>query len=623
MRPPVRLPDIADEGYEPCGQSENRAADHGRTTEPALSPQEYLAWAKTLCLRFAGAVPSGTIASINWERSIRLTFWIVGIFAGAVLTYTTRFFINGDAINYIEMGEALRQGNWQGFINLTASPGYAALLGLGQILLDTNRFNEIPLLKLVNLTCMILAMGACEYFLAALKRHYASSLSRDEAPLPWPLIMALVYAMFLFSVLNWVRPRLMAPEMPVFACVLMIMALLLKMRHDPESFKNHILMGFWTGLTYLFKTFFFPFSVFFLITGMLAIGSARKAVPRVMLSAFIMLLVCSPWLMALSTEIGRFSYGETAGLNYGIYVKASGKSIHQPLLLASAPEALLYRDSPFPNCTRPSTFDPSYWKLGLQPVFDASAHLRLFMKHMAEILFDQWAMSLLLLLLVAWNIKNGSLRLRPLMPLPVHFCLMFPALAAIGLYSILHVEMRYLAPFMLLFVAAVAIWPRYPLAERSTVRKAIAGQLLLIAVILVSTVTTVIDQSLRGMISRANKSSYQSAFLEMLSIGTYLKQRGIGSGSEVALVGHPPSYWARNAGIRIVAEIPKKEELLSAPPQARALCAQSMRSVGVHAILAKGRDMAPLSEEGWVLVPGTKDFYVLAMTPENIELHDP
>ncbi len=623
LKTPVQSPDIP-EDYEPCGPSQDRAMDHEHKRVPGSAPQKHPAGlAKSLYGRFAVTVPSDMLASITWERRIRRTFWIVGILAGAVLTYTTRYFINGDAINYIEMGEALRQGNWQGFLNLTASPGYAALLGLGQSLLNTNRLNEIPLLKLVNLACMIAAMGACDRFLAALKRRYSSSLDGAGVPLPWPLIMALAYGMFLFSVLNWVRPRLMAPEMPVFACVLMVMALVLDAGNDPDRYKTHILLGFWTGLAYLFKTFFFPFSVFFLMTNALAIGSARKAIPRVMLSALVMLLVCTPWLMALSGKVGRFSYGETACLNYGIYVKASGKSIHQPLILAEAPEALLYRESPFPNCTRPATFDPSYWKLGIQPVFDPAAHAGLFVHHTAEILLDQWAISLLVLLWVAWNIRIGALTVRPLLPLPAHLCLVLPALAAIGLYSILHVEMRYLAPFMLLIVVAVGIWPRYPASNKSPVRKAIAGTYLLIAVILGSTLTTVVDQSLRGLTSTADKSSYQSAFFEMVSIGSYLKDRGLGAGSEVALVGHPASYWARNAGIRIVAEIPGKEQLLSAPPQARAVCVQSMRSAGVHAILAKGGDFARLTEEGWVLVPGTKDFYVLAMTSGLSEQHAP
>lgn len=622
-KPPV--PSTAIAGlHERCSVTRDRAVDHRQESDASSVHRESLTGrTKNLYWRFAAVRAADVFISIPWERRIRRIFWIVGIFTGAFLTYTTRYFINGDAINYIEMGEALRQGNWNGFINLTASPGYAALLGLGQVLLNTNRLNEIPLLKLVNLACMIAAMGACEYFLAALKRHYSDSFAGNKAPLPWPFIMVLVYGMFLFSVLNWVRPRLMAPEMPVFACVLMVMALVLQVRQNPDGYKAHILLGFWTGLSYLFKTFFFPFSVFFLMTSVLAIGSARKAIPRVTLSVFIMLLVCAPWLIILSTEVGRFSYGETAGLNYGTYVKASGKSIHEPLILAEAPEALLYCDGPFPRCTRPATFDPSYWKLGIQPVFDPATHIRLFGKHLTEILLDQWAMSLIILLWVVWNIRIGALRMRPLLPFPPHLCLMLPSLAAVSLYSILHVEMRYLAPFMFLIVVAVAIWPKYPVCDGPMMRKAIVGIALLTVVILASTLTTVTDQSLRGLTSSANKSSYRSAFFEMVSIGAYLKDRGIGTGSEVALVGYPPSYWARIAGIRIVAEIPRKNELLSAPPQARALSVQSMRSAGVHAILAKGKDFATFTEEGWMLIPGTKDFYVLTLSSGLCAKHSP
>ncbi len=46
----------------------------------------------------------------------------VGSTIAAILTYTTRHFINGDALTYIEMGEALRRGDLWGLANLTYSP---------------------------------------------------------------------------------------------------------------------------------------------------------------------------------------------------------------------------------------------------------------------------------------------------------------------------------------------------------------------------------------------------------------------------------------------------------------------------------------------------------------------
>jgi hypothetical protein len=111
---------------------------------------------------------------------IRLA-WVVGLTAGAILTYTTRYYLNGDGINYIEMGEALRHGWWSGLVNLTESPGYAFLLGLGQIVLNTNRLNELQLLKSVNFVCFVVAMAACELFVHILKRQFGACVGTESS----------------------------------------------------------------------------------------------------------------------------------------------------------------------------------------------------------------------------------------------------------------------------------------------------------------------------------------------------------------------------------------------------------------------------------------------------------
>ena len=200
----------------------------------------------------------GLLTSDKWETRTRILFYAVGILTGGILTYTSRHFINGDAINYIEMGEALRYGNWQDFVNFTASPGYAALLGLGQILLNTDRSNEIPLLKTVNFGCMIIAMWACDLLLRSLKRHYASWVGGNRTPLPWFMIMALAYSMFLFCALDWVRPRLVAPEMAVLASVLLSMTVILQIKEDPNHYRKFFLLGLSLAVAYLLKTFLFP-----------------------------------------------------------------------------------------------------------------------------------------------------------------------------------------------------------------------------------------------------------------------------------------------------------------------------------------------------------------------------
>jgi 4-amino-4-deoxy-L-arabinose transferase-like glycosyltransferase len=554
------------------------------------------------------------LTSDKWETRTRILFYSVGIVLGAILTYTSRHFINGDAINYIEMGEALRYGNWQDFVNLTASPGYAALLGLGQILLNTDRTNEIPLLKTVNFGCMIIAMWACDVLLRSLKKHYASLLGSNRKPLPWFMIMALAYSMFLFCALDLVRPRLVAPEMAVLASVLLLMAVILEIKEDPNHYMMFCLLGLSSAIAYLLKTFFFPFSIWFFLIAGLACGSIKKAIPRVAVAVVTMLLVCSPWLLALSCKVGHLSYGETGSLNYGIYVKGEGSSLHSPVSFANAPEILLYQNTPFENATWPATFDPSYWKIGIKPIFDLKAHIRLFLEHTYQICCEQPWLFLLILVWVVWNARLGSLRLGRLWPLPVQLCLALPAVIGIAMYSIIHVEMRYLAPFMFFIFVALSLCPRYDMRDRAVARKSIAGAAVLVAVILGFTMSTVVDQSIRSLISTSEKPSYRDAFFQMLAVKDYLQGQGAQGGSQVALVGVPPSYWGRMAGVKISAEIPKDEDVLSATPEKRKTSVETLRSVGVNIVVAKGKDFAKLTDEGWALVPGTRDFYVFTST---------
>jgi 4-amino-4-deoxy-L-arabinose transferase-like glycosyltransferase len=555
--------------------------------------------------------------SDKWETRTRVLFYTVGIVLGGILTYTSRHFINGDAINYIEMGEALRYGHWQDFVNFTASPGYAALLGLGQVLLNTDRTNEIPLLKIVNFVCMIIAMGACDVFLRTLKRHYAALVGTNRTPLPWFMVMALAYSMFLFCALDWVRPRLVAPEMAVLASVLLSMAVILEIKENPEHYSKFFLLGISLAIAYLLKTFFFPFSVFFFLIAGLVCGSIKKAIPRIAVAVLTMLLICSPWLLALSYKLGHVSYGETGSLNYGIYVKGEGKTIHSPVLLNKAPEVLLYQNTPFENATWPATFDPSYWKIGIKPIFDLRAHVRLFLEHTYQICTDQPWLFLLVLLWVVWNARLGSLRIGPLWPLPIQLCLAIPAVIGIGMYSIIHVEMRYLAPFIFLLFAALVLCPRYDMRDRTVALRSTVSAVILVVAILGFSVNTVVDQSVRSLVSTPNKPSYRDAFFQMMAVKDYLKEHGVERGAQVALVGVPPFYWGRMAGVKISAEMPKDEEVLSATPEKRKTSVATLRSVGVNAVVAKGRDFAKLTREGWALVPGTRDFYVFSSTDKG------
>lgn len=548
-----------------------------------------------------------------WNSRARKAFWLIGILAGGLLTYTTRHYLNGDGINYIEMGEALRNGVWSGLVNLTESPGYAFLLGLGQVLLNTDRSNELAWLKVMNFVSLLAAMASCDVFLASVRQTWEESGRENESPLPFCLVSALCYSLFLFAALNWVKLRLVAPEMMVLALVPATVCLIIRIKKNPSNYGNFVLLGVLSGLTYLFKSFFFPFSAVFFTLAILVTASFRKALPRVTLAVVVMLLVSAPLIIPLSKSVGRFSFGEVGNLCYSSVVSGGGGLEHPPPQLSSAPEVLFYASNPFVECTRPAGFDLCYWNLGVKPVFSVIAQLKVIPGHVLAILSDSpWLFLATGLWLVAhW--KMGRLRVGRLFPPSHFFVLMAVATAGIGLYCLVHVEMRYLASFLFLGFTALVITPRYNSADPSIRRKIVVPSVLLIVLILGLVANTVVDNSVRGLASGGKKPSFEEAYAEMVAIKNSLAESGVSKNSQVAMIGLPLWYWGRLAEVKIVAESLDQERFLSSSPVERTRAVEAMKSAGVNAVVAQGPEFGRLAEEGWRHVPGTRDFYILLM----------
>lgn len=546
-----------------------------------------------------------------WQTRIRISFWLIGICAGGFLTYTTRFYLTGDGINYIEMGEALRNGNWGGLVNLTESPGYAFLLGLGQILLDTNRSNELPLLKIVNFASLLVAMIACDAFLARIRKNGESIGFEHEQPLPFFVISALCYSVFLFSALNWVKLRLVAPEMMVLALVTAIVSLILRIRDNPEPYGNFFLLGLFCGIAYLFKSFFFPFSAVFFVLAAAVSGSFKKAVPRTIVAAVTMLIVSSVLIVPLSMSIGRFTYGEVGSFCYATLIAGTGFLEHPPQVLNKIPQVLFYVTDPFVSCTRPAGFDLCYWNLGIRPLVTVSALLAVVPGHIRDIVWDSpWLfLSTGLWLLAHWRL--GGLKFGKIFPPSTSFILLAVSSAGIGLYCLVHVEMRYLAAFLFLGFTALFISARWNPANTPASRYAFIPSLVLTLTILGFIGNTVVDQTVRGLSFGAKKPSFQEVYSDMVTVSTFLSEKGIAKNSQLGIIGLPLWYWGRLAEIKITAEALDRVQFLSATRAERSRAVNAMKSAGIRAVIGQGSEYGDLSDEGWVRVQNTRHFYVL------------
>ncbi len=350
--------------------------------------------------------------------AIRLFFWTFGLAVAGITAYTTRFFINGDAIAYIEMGESLRSGYWNGLINLTYSPGYPILLGIAQSVLDTNPFNELQVLRAVNFLCFVIAMASGEVLISlVIGDRRSSHQPPGYEDLPKNLQRALCYSMFLAASLVMVRIRLLNPDMLVLAVVIAASSIVVWIGRGPDSYFKFCLLGLLIGLGYIVKSFFLPFSAVFLFVAACCSGSVKKAFPRILTAILVMAMVISPYICSLSSKLGRFTYGELGKHVYAIVISGQGTPMH-PIVVNQDPRTVLY-DYDVP-CTRPSGFDICYWNEGLRPKIDFSAHAKIIPGNISSIITQSpW-----LLFLAIWFIiqaRFGKLILGPLIP-PFRCC---------------------------------------------------------------------------------------------------------------------------------------------------------------------------------------------------------
>lgn len=545
----------------------------------------------------------------KWYRIIRFTFWVVGVGFGLGLAYTGRYFINSDATTYLEMGESLFAGNWHGIVNFTFSPVYAALLGLFNALLAPERLCELQVLRYVNVLCLIAAMAACEFFLKQVEASSSILPSNRTAPLPWPAFCAVAYLTFLVASLVMVRARLMNPDMLVMAVAIFCAGLILRIREDPEPYGKYALLGAAAGFGYLTKAYFFMFGPFLFLIAAFGLNSFRKAVPRFMLALAAMALVSAPLIGALSYRKGSFSWGEGGRHQYAVTIAGRGEPVHAPTVLCDNPRVGLY-DFDI-DCARPNAFDVTYFTIGVNPDYHLLQHAKITLWN-AYLVFQQNPWLLIVFLWMAAMGYLGGFRLGPIYPMSAQWILLISAACGTGIFCLISMEPRYIAPFVFLGVTGLVTGLRTrngdgrARAEKRALWLTLALCVFLGAIVLQSAA----DQTLRGLRSTKEKASYREAFFEHVAIRNHLRERGVHPGSIVAVVGSPPMYWARLSHVRILGEIVDERAFLKASPSQRAKAVESMKRADLKAVLAKGEAYAKLAEEGWRRVPGTRDYFI-------------
>ncbi len=545
----------------------------------------------------------------DWDIKVRLIFWVSGLFLGIVAAYTTRHYINGDAITYFDMAEAFRTGNWKDATNLTYSPGYPILLALmGHVLQSSN---YLFLAKGLNLLCFVLAMLACDFF--TIRSARILNIESQGKSLPAPLFMAICYSAFLLSSLSWIRLQVVSPDMMVFAIILLCCLVLLKISLDPKKTALFGVLGLASGLGYIFKTFLFPFSAIFFVLAASHSRSISGGLGRISLAVGVMLLVSSPVVVGQSLMAGKLSYGEAGNYNYSYFVDGRGESIHKPVVVNQQPQVLTYERGTI--LTFPKGADPAYWNMGVKPVFNFSKQVSAIRENLDQLIGRVFLPFLVVLFwfFLQWR-RNGIAR-TSLFPPSTHLMLGLISIAGTFMFCLVVMEIRYVAPFLFLGIVALAWLPRYDRDPNMRLSVITLETGFLVAVLMVILVQSLVDQSIRCMQAVNGKKSHYELFMEAKSVSDFLRSKQIGKGDKVAIVRpfNERLYWAQLAGVRITAEIVDADELLRCQPNERTQAMTALKEAGFKAVISTNLDFLSSGIERWQKPPKTVNHVVLLL----------
>lgn len=569
---------------------------------------------------------------------LRLFFWCLAIALGLLQLWAHRNDVNPDGISYIEMAEAARRSGWHALVNAYWSPLYPALLSIAFRIFHPAIYWEFTVLHVVNFALYLAELFCFEIFVKELlaarrienvwrlqspsasekEQHVApeqsSERSEQAPPLPEEILWIWGYLLFLWASQFWLSLAMTNPDILVAGLVFVATALLLRIYRGEGNWLLFAGLGAVLGLGYFAKAAMFPISFAFLASAFLLYGVTRKsfakALARSALATVVLLAIAAPLIVALSKEKHRATFGDSGKIAYAWYVDRATFLAHwqgEPAGTGTPrhPTRKISTDPPIYEFAQPVAgsyppwYDPSYWYEGVQPHFAVKGQVWVLFRS-ANMYFKMFSRSgalyvVLLALIVAvrkagkWDWGERQLWLAWL-----------PSLATLAMYAVVLVEQRYVSPFGLMLLLWVFSSARISASEGTNLRKATA--LVVILALAAGTVWPA-ARDLRDAI--ANRP------YEPWEVAVGLHELGVPPGTQAGAIGlGVGNYWAHLAGVRIIAEIPEREQasFLAADAAKKSEALQRFEEVGVKAVVTKNAAVGN-SMEGWQKV-GQTQYYV-------------
>ncbi len=303
------------------------------------------------------------------------------------------YMMDGDGTAFMDIAEYLNTHRAGLAINGYWNPGYPTVLALAERALHPTLWRELALVRYTNVAIFGLAMLACVFFTSGLTQARALWRGGDDAALPDGAVHLLGLALLTLSLGRELPVAAPRSDTLLFALLMFAGGLLLRHLCAPRALVIYAGLGVTLGLAYLTKSFAFLPSLALiaalLLSSLAHTGAARRsALLGSVLFAALFALIAGPYILAISRQLGHFTTGESARLNYAFFIDmtprwhewyhgdlghAGGTFLHPEAALADAPPTFSYLAHP--NGTFPLWFDPAWWTLGIKPHVWPKGHL--------------------------------------------------------------------------------------------------------------------------------------------------------------------------------------------------------------------------------------------------------
>ena len=505
-------------------------------------------------------------------RRLVILLAVAAVGLGAVHAWTVRHTMNPDGVSYLDMGDAYLRGDWGVAVNAYWSPLYAWLLGLALLALKPSPYWEFAVVHFVNFAIYLCAMAAFHFLLRELIRHHrtrTAELGPDRrATLPDWAWWAFGYGLFVWSSLHLIGMKRVNPDLCAAVFLYLAAGLLLRIGRTSGSWGMFVLLGLVLGFGYLTKAAMFPLAFVFLALTYVVAADIRTAAPRLLVALTSFLIVASPFIITLSRAKGRLTFGDSATLNYAWHIDGVKRYVHwqgehlrggvprHPTRKILEQPAIYEFSSPIGG-TYPPWYDASYWYEGVTPFLNPAYLARAFVLNAGHCAFKAFVgltqFGLIAGLLMTW--LAGDRRWSCLgFDKVAHASLLIPALAALGMFCLVHVDARYIAAFIVLLWLGMFSGVRVP--DSTEAQKVVCcGALAMVVLVWFGTVA----ETVRMGYGPGGPTSWRDASDHPhWQVADGLARMGIRPGDKVACIGSgfEASYWARLARVNIVAELP-------------------------------------------------------------------